>query len=148
MVPRTSAIELRASRQSAGRGQRQRDQASAPAIQSRMCEGHASIFDGQHEQGAGSGRLQRLERLPEDVLAAHRVDGDLVGAALERNDGRRLAAGQQALRIAGSAERGACSMMYLLSRTCCTPSMRISSRSTQSALSGGRCERRAQRCTA
>ena len=28
-------------------------------------------------------------------------------------------------RISGSAERGACSMMYLLSRTCCTPSMRM-----------------------
>ena len=39
--------------------------------------------------------------------------------------------------ICGSAERGACSMMYLLSRTCCTPSMRSSSRRTQSAFSSG-----------
>src|SRR5256885_1742824 len=40
--------------------------------------------------------------------------------------------------ISGSALRGACSMMYLLSRTCCTPSMRISSRCTHSCFAAGR----------
>ena len=40
-------------------------------------------------------------------------------------------------RISGSAERGACSMMYLLSRTCWTPSMRSSRRSTHSCLGSG-----------
>ena len=40
-------------------------------------------------------------------------------------------------RIAGNALRGACSMMYLLSRTCCTPSMRSNMRSTQVALASG-----------
>ena len=41
------------------------------------------------------------------------------------------------MRISGSAERGACNMMYLLSFTCCTPSIRIMRRSTHSSFSGG-----------
>src|SRR5690606_34613061 len=40
-------------------------------------------------------------------------------------------------RMRGRAERGACSMMYLLSFTCSTPSMRSSSRSIQSSFTCG-----------
>ena len=46
-------------------------------------------------------------------------------------------------RMSGSAERGACSMMYLLSLTCWTPSMRNSMRSTHSCLVARQRHRRA-----
>src|SRR5579872_4521289 len=63
------------------------------------------LLDRQHEQRAGAGLLQALERLPEDVLAADRVHGYPVGEALERNDGGRLAAGQELADLGESAAR-------------------------------------------
>ncbi len=100
--------------------------ASSSVCQSRMRIGSGQhLLDRQHQQRAGAGLLQALERLPEHVLAAHRVHGHPIGRALERNDGRRLAARQQLADLAAAPQRGACSMMYLLSRTCCTPSMRM-----------------------
>src|SRR5207253_6799957 len=53
------------------------------------------FLDWQHEHGARTGFLQALERLPEHVLAAHRMHGHFVREAFEGDDGRGLAPGQE-----------------------------------------------------
>ena len=47
-------------------------------FQSMMLHSGQHLLDGQHQQRAGAGLLEALERLPEHVLAAHGVDRHLV----------------------------------------------------------------------
>src|SRR6266513_3917345 len=64
------------------------------------------FLDRQHEHGARTGFLQALERLPEHVLATHRMHGDAVGATLQRHDGRGLRARQEPADLRQGAARG------------------------------------------
>jgi hypothetical protein len=73
-------------------------------------------------------RPSALESFPEDVLAAHGMHRHPVAAALPEGITVGASLPGSSFAMAASAERGACSMMYLLPLTCSTPSMRISRR--------------------
>src|SRR6202034_1429140 len=98
---------------------------------------YASIFSTGSTSSALAPAFFRLSSVSQNTFSRHTActatrsgepsSGMIVGDSLPGSS----------RRMAGSAERGACSMMYLLSLTCCTPSTRSSSRSTHSFFSGG-----------
>src|SRR6266513_6449945 len=87
----TSARDCGAGRASAAR---RSGSASLSHSTMRMSSGQ-HFLDWQHEYGARTGFLQALKRLPEHVLAAHRMHGHFVREAFEGDDGRGLAPGQE-----------------------------------------------------
>src|SRR5258707_10877696 len=67
------------------------------------------LLDGEHQHRRGPRALELFESFPEHVFAAHRVHRHAVSAALERNDGRRLAARQE---FRDGRQRGAGRMQH------------------------------------
>src|SRR5207302_390868 len=66
----------------------------------------AAIWPRSSTRRARAHALEALEGLPEDVLAAHRVDRDAVRETLQRNDGRGLRARQEPADLRQGAARG------------------------------------------
>ena len=101
------------------------------------------LLDRQHQHGARARAFFSCSSVSQNTFSRHTActatrsarpsSGMTVGDSLPGSS----------FAIAGSAERGACSMMYLLPLTCSTPSMRISRRRAHSCFSARHRHRRA-----
>ncbi len=92
-IARTAACSARPLRCS-GRASAARAAGGARALPRRTASQH-HLFDGDDEDRRRARGLQLLQRLPEDRFLADGVDREMAGPAVQRQDRRRLGAGQE-----------------------------------------------------